>query len=103
MGNLLASSPMGPHWFASISEPETTPKFESERTFDPQLGFEGKRKERVMLATKEEMVACGIPPEDQDFCAHLLIKYRTCMADNTPWFINCTHERDTYLHCKHEE
>jgi len=100
------ANPWGAHWVSSIREPETTPPCETERTFDPHLGFEEagqKRKERVMKVTKEELLAANIPPRDWDFCSHLLIQYRVCLSDNLPWVAACNHAREDYLHCQHDE
>ncbi len=36
----------GRHFWASIQEPETTPKQDVEPSYDPHLGFDGKRAER---------------------------------------------------------
>ncbi len=57
----------------------------------------------VMPLTKDEMYAAGIPPEEMGFCAGVLLKYRTCVHNNRPWFTNCIHEKHDYLHCKSEE
>ncbi|XP_044265168.1 NADH dehydrogenase [ubiquinone] 1 beta subcomplex subunit 7 [Tribolium madens] len=83
--------------------PEVTPGPNEKPTFDPLLGFENGRKERVMLATEEEMRSAKIPPEHRDYCAHHLLKYLSCRKDNWPWAVNCEHEKHVYSHCKYED
>ena len=34
----------------TVTEPDTTPECNTESTFDPQLGWEGQRKERGILS-----------------------------------------------------
>ena len=65
MGNMLVPGVMTFPWLAgnelvlgdghmlnpirgTITEPDTTPECNDESTFDPQLGWEGQRKERGM-------------------------------------------------------
>ncbi|XP_023012841.1 NADH dehydrogenase (ubiquinone) B18 subunit [Leptinotarsa decemlineata] len=84
-------------------KPEITPSPHEEPTFDPLLGFESGRKERVMIATEEEMRSAKLPLEDRDYCAHSLLKFRTCRRDNFPWVVNCSHEKHEYLNCKYDD
>ena len=56
-----------------------------------------------MKVTPEEMRANGINENQQDFCAHLLIKFNTCIRDNRPWYTNCIHEKHDWHHCQRDE
>ncbi|KAL1505378.1 hypothetical protein ABEB36_004961 [Hypothenemus hampei] len=83
--------------------PEITPSPDEHPTFDPLLGFPEGRKERVMLATKEEMVSCKIPLVNRDYCAHKLIEYLGCRKDNFPFVVKCAHEKHAYLNCRYDD
>lgn len=93
---------MGNGW-ALYSDPEGTPHPMKEPSFDPLYGFANGRKERVMIATVEEMESAKLPLADRDFCAHLLLKYRACRADKAPWLWRCGHEKHEYLQCEYED
>uniref|UniRef100_T1H5N3 NADH dehydrogenase [ubiquinone] 1 beta subcomplex subunit 7 n=1 Tax=Megaselia scalaris TaxID=36166 RepID=T1H5N3_MEGSC len=80
--------------------PDVTPS--PKPSFDPNLGSPA-RKERVMIATEAEMVAAKLPLEDRDYCAHKLLKYRSCRADVFPWLYKCHHEKHEYLTCEYED
>lgn len=56
-----------------------------------------------MIATEQEMVSAKLPLKDRDYCAHLLLKFRSCRKDNWPWAVNCEHEKHAYLTCQYEE
>ncbi|XP_069692348.1 NADH dehydrogenase [ubiquinone] 1 beta subcomplex subunit 7 [Periplaneta americana] len=93
---------MGNAW-ALYADPEGTPHPLKGPSFDPLYGFPNGRKERVMIATQEEMESARLPLEDRDFCAHLLLKYRACRADRAPWLWQCEHQKHEYLHCEYED
>ncbi|GFG28514.1 hypothetical protein Cfor_00648 [Coptotermes formosanus] len=93
---------MGNGW-ALYSDPERTPHPMKGPSFDPLYGFPNGRKERVMIATEEEMESAKLPLADRDFCAHLLLKYRACRADKAPWLWQCGHEKHEYLQCEYED
>lgn len=82
--------------------PDTMPGPDCVPTFDPLLGAPN-RKERVMKATKEEMVSAKLPLEDRDYCADKLLKYRACRADVFPWLYKCHHEKHEYMTCEFED
>ncbi|KAJ8920021.1 hypothetical protein NQ315_011671 [Exocentrus adspersus] len=100
MGNDFSNIPRG---FNAYFHPEITPGPTEEPTFDPQLGFPKERKERVMIATEEEMRSAKLPLEDRDYCAHLLINFLACRKDNWPWVVKCEHEKHEYLNCRHDD
>nr|XP_025044958.1 NADH dehydrogenase [ubiquinone] 1 beta subcomplex subunit 7 isoform X1 [Pelodiscus sinensis] len=71
-------------------------------SFDPGLGFE-QRKERVMIATQQQMNEAQLPLEQRDYCAHYLIKLLKCKRDSFPNFLACKHERHDWDYCEHLE
>ncbi|XP_023224661.1 NADH dehydrogenase [ubiquinone] 1 beta subcomplex subunit 7-like [Centruroides sculpturatus] len=79
------------------------PNVREEPTFDSLMGFPNGRKERVMIATEEELKSAKIPLEDRDYCAHLLLKYRACRRDQFPFLYRCGHEKHEYEYCEHED
>ncbi|KAJ8972543.1 hypothetical protein NQ314_000130 [Rhamnusium bicolor] len=83
--------------------PEVTPSPVEPPTFDPNIGFANGRKERVMIATEEEMISAKLPREDRDYCAHHLLKFRACRKDNWPFPVLCEHEKHVYLNCKYDD
>ncbi|XP_049824084.1 NADH dehydrogenase [ubiquinone] 1 beta subcomplex subunit 7 [Aethina tumida] len=101
MGNSVGNIPQT--GFNLHFHPEVTPSPLEEPTFDPNLGFPNGRKERVMIATEEQMRSAKIPLEARDYCAHLLIKFQACRKDNWPWAVNCEHEKHAYLNCKYDD
>merc|ERR1712141_561579 len=121
MGNMLTPAVMVFPWFAgneivlgdehmmnpirgTITEPDTTPLTNSEATFDPQLGWEGQRKEREPAKwTEEEMEAMRIPPWKRDYCAHLIAPLKKCLNQNHPAFGRCLPEKEDYQHCQQNE
>merc|ERR1711902_78883 len=77
------------------------PDADSQPTFDSHLGFKGKRKERVMVATVEEIDAAGLRPEMRDFCAHKLIELYACVRKQTVISsLNCRNSANEYTHCQ---
>jgi NADH dehydrogenase (ubiquinone) 1 beta subcomplex subunit 7 len=77
----------------------TSPKSFEEPTFDPQDGFDGKRKERAKLWTDAEMDALDIAPADRNYCSHLLIPFHKCRVENWPLMYRCGHEKHAYAFC----
>ncbi|KAJ6642239.1 NADH dehydrogenase [ubiquinone] 1 beta subcomplex subunit 7 [Pseudolycoriella hygida] len=75
----------------------------NEPSFDPNFGFPNGRKERVMIATEEEMISAKIPLEERDYCAHKLLDYRACRADVFPFVYKCHHAKHDYLTCQYED
>ncbi|XP_017156122.1 NADH dehydrogenase [ubiquinone] 1 beta subcomplex subunit 7 [Drosophila miranda] len=82
--------------------PDVTPGPDVVPSFDPMLGFTS-RKERVMIATQEEMESVKLPLEDRDYCAHKLIAYQACRSDKFPFVYQCAHEKHEFLTCEYED
>ncbi|KAJ8978446.1 hypothetical protein NQ317_017649 [Molorchus minor] len=101
MGNAVGTYPV--NGFKLYFHPEVTPSPYEEPTFDPNLGFAGKRKPRVMVATEEEMRSAKLALEDRDYCAHVLLKFRKCRRDNFPFVVKCEHEKHAYLNCQNDD
>merc|ERR550539_1074903 len=72
-------------------------------TFDPMFGFENGRKERVMVATKEEMDAANLAYSERGFCAHYKIELKSCYEREKPLDYRCSHEKHAYLNCQYED
>ncbi|GLV44357.1 NADH dehydrogenase (ubiquinone) B18 subunit [Carabus blaptoides fortunei] len=89
--------------YALYARPEIQPHPLQEPTFDPNIGFPNGRKERVMLASEEELQSAKIPLEDRDYCSHLLLNYRACRADTWPFVYKCHHQKHEYLTCEYED
>ncbi|KAG7153642.1 NADH dehydrogenase [ubiquinone] 1 beta subcomplex subunit 7-like [Homarus americanus] len=86
-----------------IGDPATTPDYTKEPTFDPLYGFSEGRKERVKLATKEQMESVQLPLDKRDYCAHLAIKHRACRERVWPFTYQCAHEKHEYLNCEYDD
>ncbi|KAG3280125.1 NADH dehydrogenase [ubiquinone] 1 beta subcomplex subunit 7 [Ictidomys tridecemlineatus] len=69
-------------------------------TFPPQYGFP-ERKERVMVATQQEMNEAQLTLQQRDYCAHYLIKLLKCKRDSFPNFLGCKHEQHDWDYCEH--
>ncbi|XP_034647871.1 NADH dehydrogenase [ubiquinone] 1 beta subcomplex subunit 7 [Trachemys scripta elegans] len=69
-------------------------------TFDAQLGFP-ERKERVMVATQQQLNDANLPLEMRDYCAHYLIKLLKCKRDCFPNFLACDNEKHDWDYCQH--
>lgn len=89
--------------YARASRPDVVPRGDVEPSFDATLGYPNGRKQRVMIATTEEMESAKLPLEDRDYCAHLLLNYRSCRADVYPFLYKCHHEKHEYLTCEYED
>lgn len=57
----------------------------------------------VMVAKEEDLISCRIPPEDRDYCAHILMEYQQCRYKNMPMIYKCAHEKHALLSCEHQE
>merc|ERR1711915_104195 len=90
MGNLMA-------------QPPVYVDYTKEPTFDPLYGFPEGRKERVMLATPEEMESNRIPLDKRDYCAHKAIAHLACRDKNFPFVNKCAHEKHDYLNCQYDD
>ncbi|XP_058146513.1 NADH dehydrogenase [ubiquinone] 1 beta subcomplex subunit 7 [Dasypus novemcinctus] len=69
-------------------------------TFPPDYGLPG-RKERVMVATQQEMVDAQLMLNQRDYCAHHLIQLLKCKRDHFPNFLACKHQEHEWHHCEH--
>ncbi|XP_070563178.1 NADH dehydrogenase [ubiquinone] 1 beta subcomplex subunit 7-like [Ptychodera flava] len=94
---------MGQMWTAYVTHSDTAPDLEKLPTFDPLYGFPDGRKERVMVATQEEMNKARVPLEKRDYCAHLYMALMKCRRDTYPWFNNCKHEKHEYEQCEYDD
>uniref|UniRef100_C1BQ07 NADH dehydrogenase [ubiquinone] 1 beta subcomplex subunit 7 n=1 Tax=Caligus rogercresseyi TaxID=217165 RepID=C1BQ07_CALRO len=72
-------------------------------TFDPNLGFEKGRKQRVVPMTETEMAAAHIPPKERGYCADTYMKHRACLRNNMPFSYFCRHEMHNYHHCMEDD
>ncbi|XP_054001072.1 NADH dehydrogenase [ubiquinone] 1 beta subcomplex subunit 7 [Hylaeus anthracinus] len=72
-------------------------------SFDPQLGFPNGRKERVMMATEQEMIAGKVPKKFRDYCAHKYLEYSACERRHWPIHPRCRQEQHAYIHCQAED
>ncbi|KAK6468762.1 NADH dehydrogenase [Huso huso] len=94
---------MGAHLVRSyVTNPDTEPDPLKPAGFAPDLGF-AERKERVMVATQEQMNEAQLPVEQRDYCAHHLLKLMKCKRDNWPNFLACKHERHDWDYCEHQD
>ncbi|XP_045600715.1 NADH dehydrogenase [ubiquinone] 1 beta subcomplex subunit 7 [Procambarus clarkii] len=94
---------MGHIFSQYLADPAITPDYTKGPTFDPLYGFPEGRKERVMLATLEEMESVQLPLDKRDYCAHLAIKNRACREREWPLVYKCAHEKHEYLNCEYED
>ncbi|TRY74804.1 hypothetical protein TCAL_06393 [Tigriopus californicus] len=83
------------------SNPQGAPVHCFVPTYDPNFGFDGKRKEMKMVATVEEMDAAKIPPQNRDFCAHLLIEYKKCIHLKPS--VMCSHDLHNWDLCQYDQ
>ncbi|GAB1601520.1 NADH dehydrogenase [ubiquinone] 1 beta subcomplex subunit 7-like [Argonauta hians] len=97
MGNAMG------HVFNEVLHPEVSPDFRNPPTFDPNLGFPNGRKERVMVATQEELNDLAIPLDKRDYCAHRYIKWIKCHQQNYPFATRCHHEKHEYEQCEYDD
>uniref|UniRef100_A0A8C8RII7 NADH dehydrogenase [ubiquinone] 1 beta subcomplex subunit 7 n=1 Tax=Pelusios castaneus TaxID=367368 RepID=A0A8C8RII7_9SAUR len=85
-----------------LIDAEVEPDPDEMPTFDPELGFE-KRKERVMVATQQQMNDAMVPLQLRDYCAHHYIKLLKCRRENTPNFLACLPARHDWEYCEHRD
>ncbi|XP_066908202.1 NADH dehydrogenase [ubiquinone] 1 beta subcomplex subunit 7 [Halyomorpha halys] len=83
--------------------PDEVPGPNKPLQFDPLIGFPNGRKEKVMVATEEEMRSAKIPLDKRDYCAHKLLEFLACRNKNYPWVVKCHHEKHHYLECEYQE
>ncbi|XP_041519602.1 NADH dehydrogenase [ubiquinone] 1 beta subcomplex subunit 7 [Microtus oregoni] len=69
-------------------------------SFSPDYGFPD-RKERVMVATQQEMNDAQLTLQQRDYCAHYLIRLLKCKRDSFPNFLACKHEQHDWDYCEH--
>ncbi|TRY87336.1 hypothetical protein DNTS_017210 [Danionella cerebrum] len=94
---------MGSHLVrAYITETDTEPKANFTPSYDPQLGFED-RKERVMVASQEQMRNAMLPLKQRDYCAHHLLMFMKCRRDYFPNIFACKDERHDWDLCEHKD
>ncbi|XP_034242031.1 NADH dehydrogenase [ubiquinone] 1 beta subcomplex subunit 7 [Thrips palmi] len=94
---------MGTAWTHFVA-PGTIPLEFAESQFDPMFGFEATgRKERKIDATIAEMDSFLLPSERRDFCAKELMEYQTCMTNNFPLYLKCTHQLHHYGFCQYDD
>ncbi|CAG7721113.1 unnamed protein product [Allacma fusca] len=87
-------------------ESPVKPKTNQDPTFPANYGFEERgetRRERVMIATKDEMIAAKVPYKYRDFCAHKYIQFKACARSVYPIVIKCEHERHEWEECMFED
>jgi len=85
-----------------IDPSPTTPDWRcADSATDPHYGFDDrKRKERVMIATPEELESAKVPLEHRDYCAHKFIAFAKCRKDKFPLVYRCAHERHDWEVCQ---
>ncbi|KAA3673384.1 NADH dehydrogenase (ubiquinone) 1 beta subcomplex subunit 7, partial [Paragonimus westermani] len=49
--------------------------------------------------SEEEMLAVGLKPHERDYCAHVLMAYRKCRAENVFAVVACAELRHRNLRC----
>jgi len=92
------------HWVSKYyTDPNYSPDHHNPPTFDPQYGFQGERKERVMVATEEEMSSAKLPLDQRDYCAHLVIAFNACKRKEWPMAYKCAHEKHAVLNCQYDD
>ena len=99
MGNLPSSIDAALH-------ADVAPDYKNPSKFDPLTGFQNGRKERVMVATQEEMDAARLPLEKRDYCAHLYLDWLRCRDNVDPWFgyfTKCKHLKHVYENCQFDD
>ncbi|MBN3314862.1 NDUB7 dehydrogenase, partial [Atractosteus spatula] len=85
-----------------VTSPDTEPDPLKPAGFAPDFGFLN-RKERVMVATQQQMDDAQLPLSQRDYCAHYLIKLMKCNRDYWPNFLACKQERYDWDYCEHQD
>lgn len=88
---------------AYVTSPDTAPNLESMPSFDPMYGFPDGRKERVMIATQQEMNDARLPLDRRDYCAHFLIDYYKCRQTAFPSMWHCNAKKHDYDNCEYQD
>ncbi|XP_039108159.1 NADH dehydrogenase [ubiquinone] 1 beta subcomplex subunit 7 [Hyaena hyaena] len=83
-----------------VSDPSGEPDPQRMPTFPPDYGFPG-RKEREMVATRQQMNDAQLTLQQRDYCAHYLIRLLKCKRDSFPNFLACKHEQHDWDYCEH--
>jgi len=83
--------------------PEVMPNFREGPTFDPLYGFPQGRKERVMVATEDEMEAAGLTAEQRDYCAHTYIDFLKCRRQKFPYVAACKPQLHVHEECEYQD
>ncbi|XP_037088618.1 NADH dehydrogenase [ubiquinone] 1 beta subcomplex subunit 7-like [Pollicipes pollicipes] len=92
------------HWVSRYYlDPAYSPDHHSAPTFEPNYGFPAERKERVMVATEEEMSSAKLEPEQRGYCAHKLIAFNRCKRDHWPLAYKCAHEKHELANCEYDD
>ncbi|CAH8566950.1 unnamed protein product [Dicrocoelium dendriticum] len=87
------------HIISTYRDPSSMPDITIGPIFDQHQGFAGERKKRVSKVTEEEMIAAGLKPHERDYCAHTLIAFKKCKAENALGAFVCSHLRHMNLQC----
>ncbi|OON14611.1 NADH-ubiquinone oxidoreductase B18 subunit [Opisthorchis viverrini] len=102
------------HVYSTYRDPKSMPDIVKGPMFDQLQGFPNGRKKRVSVVgypffssrlhffaqvTEEEMIAAGLKPHERDYCAHTLIAFRKCRAENFFSVITCAKLKHINLHC----
>lgn len=93
---------MGNTWNA-YKNPSAIPDIFSKPTFDPNYGFSEGRKPREAKVTEEEMLIAGLKPEERDYCAHELIRYRKCISEHYFGYFSCADAHHAWHACERED
>lgn len=78
-------------------------KMDDEPTFNPNAGFDFKRRFREMYVCEDSLISARIPPKFRDYCAHTLLDYQVCRYKHFPFVYRCAHDRHRYLNCEHAD
>ncbi|XP_071121512.1 NADH dehydrogenase [ubiquinone] 1 beta subcomplex subunit 7-like [Mytilus edulis] len=88
---------------AQILNPDVAPDYRNAPKFDPMLGFQNGRKERVMMVSAEDMDVAKVPLRHRGYCAHLYIEWRKCMQDHFFMTSKCGHPKHDFENCEFED
>ncbi|XP_059143065.1 NADH dehydrogenase [ubiquinone] 1 beta subcomplex subunit 7-like [Physella acuta] len=92
---------MGNMWYTYVSHPDTAPDYKNPPTFDPLLGFPNGRKERRVLATREELDKANIPLKRRDYCVDYFLALTKCKQEHFPRLIShCSKQLHEWEHCE---
>ncbi|KAF7255650.1 hypothetical protein EG68_07688 [Paragonimus skrjabini miyazakii] len=87
------------HVISTYMDPKSMPDISKGPIFDQLQGFPEGRKKRVPVVSEEEMLAVGLKPHERDYCAHVLMAYRKCRAENVLAVVACAELRHRNLRC----